>query len=186
MKNVAFTSDAPGTLFDTAVGLSWEKHHSGIWQRRHHRTEKQKRRGRLSRSWAKWIAMGKDNFCLVRRGQERLKRPPPQPPPSHAVPSSLVWTLDLLPEMASCGDWVVGEQRGDLCGLKSVAGGAITFLGPAEWSLWLPLVRGHGCQEEMFSCLTSEGLVQGIIKVLLCKDDKIHVTSWIRQGRERK
>lgn len=61
-----------------------KRRRSSIWQRRlsdrKAAKERQARRGGWgggSRSLAKWIAVGKGNFCVVRRGQESLKRFPP-------------------------------------------------------------------------------------------------------------
>ena len=88
-------------------------------------TVKQKKEGRKnshksSRSLTKWMTEGKGNFCVVRRGQQRLKRFPYVMPCIHTL-----WTSDLLMQMVSC--------KGDTSGLSSVTEEAITFSGQTGW-----------------------------------------------------
>lgn len=103
--------------------LSKEKHllRCSDWED----TVKQNKEGRKnshksSRSLTKWMAEGKGNFCVVRRGQQRLKRFP-----SAMLCIHTLWTSDLLTQMVSC--------KGDTSGLSSVTEEAITFSGQTGW-----------------------------------------------------
>lgn len=81
MTDDVFISHVPGALLDTALGSFARKSifAKTFWLRRHCQTKKKKKKEekknshRSGRSLTKWMAVGKGNFCVVRRGQQRLK-----------------------------------------------------------------------------------------------------------------